>query len=168
MTIKMSIDGSEFSSLMKKIDQLPRAVSVSIRRKVMPAAVAYTEHVMRAKAPKSKSSDTAKQSRRHKTKWANTPQLQYAILGVIRDYDIQSFTAFVGVENPWGNKSYFDYHGTKDRNMVFWGKYPASPRTRKKFRWMVSVADAVRPVVIKMFKDAIDSEVANHIQKAAK
>lgn len=158
---KIAIDGSQFDALMKQIGSLPTEVSRYVRANAMPKAMAVTEHVAKATVPRGNDRDRNKQSAKHKKKWAGTPRLSDAIVGVVRDYSPDSFTGFVGVEFPWGNKSYFDYHGTKDRTMVFWGR--RAGRVKKKYRWMRKVMDIAEPQIQKIFEVAITDGVSKHM-----
>ena len=158
----IGIDDSEFVALMQTVEKLSPEVSKYVRRVAMPEAVALTERRMRATAPVGKQEDRDKQSAKHKAKWAGTPKLKDAITGVIRDYDVQAFTAFVGVAHPFGNKSYFDYHGKKNRSVFAWGK--DMQRKKRKRRWMVEVMDNVNPQIVRLFEKAIADGVALHMQ----
>lgn len=158
---KVSIDGSQFEALMKQVGNLPTEVSRYVRVTAMPKAMALTEAVAKANAPRGNDRDRRKQSAKHKKTWAGTPRLVDAVGGVVRDYSPDSFTGFVGVEYPWGNKSYFDSHGTKDRTMVFWGR--RSGRVKKKFRWMRKVMDIAEPQIQAIFQTAIADGVKKHM-----
>jgi len=160
----IGIDDSQFVALMQTIEKLSPEVSKHVRRTAMPEAVGLTERRMRATSPEGKQKDRDKQSKSHKQKWAGTPKLKDAIGGVIRDYDVSAFTAFVGVEFPWGNKSYFDYHGKKSRQVFAWGK--DMQRKKRKRRWMVEVMDNVGPQIIRLFEKAIADGVALHMKGA--
>lgn len=159
----MRIDASRYDKLVKEIDGLDKFVSERVRTKAMPVAQHNTLVAAKVSAPVGNAKDRAKQSRKHKQKWSTTPRLKDTIISVLRVYGPHSFTAYTGVQYPWGNKSYFDYHGKKDRNMVFWGNRPASPRTRKKFRWMVRVNDMVkgknRRLIKKTIKQAVNDKI---------
>ena len=159
---KVSIDGSQFEALMKQVGSLSVEVSRYVRVNAMPKAMALTEAIAKANAPRGNDNDRKKQSKNHKKKWAGTPRLSDAVGGVVRDYSPDSFTGFVGVEFPWGNKSYFDYHGTKDRTMVFWGR--RSGRVKKKSRWMRKVMDIAEPQILQVFEKAIQDGVAKHMK----
>lgn len=156
----ISIDNSQFIELTKKIAGLADMVSEQVKKNAIPKTQRLTEHVARTTAPISKTSDKEKQSKNHKAKWATTPPLRNTIVSVARDYGPHDITTFTGVQNPWGNKANFDYHGKKNRNMVFWGNSPESPRTRKKFRWMVRVND----ITGKQNKAIIEMEIAKAVK----
>ena len=158
----ISIDNSQFLELTRRVDGLADVVSEQVKKNAIPKTQRLTEHVARTTAPISKAADRAKQSKNHKAKWATTPPLRNTIISVARDYGPHDITTFTGVQNPWGNKANFDYHGKKDRNMVFWGNRPASPRARKKFRWMVRVND----ITGKQNKAIIEMEIAKAVKEA--
>lgn len=155
----ISLDASQYQAMMAKVGRMQDFVSEHVKKVAIPRTQKVTTAVMRSMAPRSKKSDTDKQSAKHKAKWAKTPPLRNTIISVVRDYDKHSVTTFTGVQNPWGNKANFDYHGTKNRKMVFWGNQPVSPRTRKKFRWMVRVQDKAGPVNMKIIHNEIDRAV---------
>lgn len=159
----MRIDASRYDKLVKEIDGLDAYVSQQVRTKAMPQAQQNTVVAAKIAAPVGNARDRNKQSKKHKQKWATTPKLKDTIITVLRTYGKHDFTAYTGVAYPYGNKSYFDYHGTKDRKMVFWGNRPSSPRTRKKFRWMVRVNDMVkgknRRLIAKTIKAAIKEKI---------
>lgn len=156
----ISIDNSQFLQLTKTIAGLQDIVSERVKKNAIPKTQRLTEHVARTTAPISKAADREKQSKKHKAKWATTPPLRNTIISVVRDYGLHDITTFTGVQNPWGNKANFDYHGKKNRNMVFWGNRPVSPRTRKKFRWMVRVND----IAGKQSKAIIEMEIAKTVK----
>lgn len=161
----ISIDNSQFIELTKKVTGLADIVAERVRKNAIPRTQKVTVAMMSATAPRSKPSDNAKHSAKHKAKWKSTPPLRNTIISVVRDYGKQEFTTFTGVQNPWGNKANFDYHGTKNRNMVFWGNRPASPRVRKKFRWMVRVQDRVGPVNLRIVEGEIARAVKDTMER---
>ncbi len=166
MAAKVFLDASQMAGVQAQLDSLAADVSREVRRKAMPKATELTRLDAVASAPKGKPSDRAKQSKKHKTKWDKTPPLHTVVIGVIRDYSEHEFTSFVGVQHPWGNKAYFDYHGKKNRTVKFWGANPtSSPKSRKKVRWMVGVADRVGPQVVQIIQAEIDLAVKTHMQK---
>lgn len=156
----ISIDNSQFIELTKKVAGLADIVSERVKKNAIPKTRQITEHYARSSAPISKAKDRAKQSEKHKAKWRKTPPLRNTIISVVRDYGPHEVTTFTGVQNPWGNKANFDYHGTKNRNMVFWGNRPVSPRIRKKFRWMVKVNDVTGP----KNRAIIEAEIARAVK----
>lgn len=156
----ISIDNSQFIELTKKVAGLADMVSEQVKKNAIPKTQRLTEYVARTTAPISKAADRNKQSDEHKAKWAGTPPLRNTIVSVVRDYGPHDVTTFTGVENPWGNKANFDYHGKNDRKMVFWKNQNSSPRTRKKFRWMVRVND----ITGKQNKAIIEMEIAKAVK----
>lgn len=152
---------------MKKVGTLQDFVSEHVAKVAIPRTQKVSVATMSAFAPVSKKSDNAKQSAKHKAKWRSTPPLQNTIISVVRQHGKHALSTFTGPQNPWGNKANFDYHGKKDRNMVFWGNRPASPRTRKKIRWAIKVNDIVAPVNVKIIQNEIDRAVKLAMSKGA-
>ncbi len=160
------IDNSQMVDVTNHLNSLSADVSKYVRKHAAPRAAELVRTTAVALAPKGKESDRAKQSKKHKAKWAKTPPLSQVVIAEIRDYGVNNFTAFVGPEHPYGNKAYFDYHGTKMRKRVYWGKLPTrGPKSRRKRRWMVQVMDTVGNTVVKIYENSIKDAVAETLWK---
>jgi hypothetical protein len=160
------IDNSQMLDVTKHLDSLAADVSKYVRKHAVPRATALVKATAIQLAPRGKPSDRAKQSSKHRRLWAKARPLADVVVDVVRDYGQNNFTAFVGAEHPFGNKAYFDYHGTKSRRRVYWGRQPVrGPKKKRKRRWMVQVMDTVGHTVVKIYENTIKDAVAESLER---
>lgn len=158
---KVVMDMTEMNRAIEKVEGMPRRIMAHLRKRAIPRATQMLRDAWYMEVPMGNDADRAKQSRKHKAKWAGVIDVVSSINHHVRDWDRVNSSLWVGPElmnrngtSP-GNKLFFDYMGTTNRRMSFWSGPEGGPsryRARTKTKdWVAKrINDTMTPQVISM------------------